>query len=109
MPQLGFDFAGQGINLRYPVNLIPKKFYPVSRAVRICRKYLQHIPPYPERTTLKVHVIAVILDINQFVDDFIPVPGHSRAQRYYHLLIVNGTAQSIDTGHGRHNNHILPL
>ena len=107
--ELRFYFTGQGVNLGDPVNLIPEKLHPHCHICIIRRKDFKNIPAHTKRTAVKIHVIPVILDINQFVDDFVPVPYHSRAQRYYHLLIVNGTSQAVYTGHGCHNNHILPL
>ena len=80
MAQLGFGFIGQRINLRYPVHLIPKKFYPVGHTVGVRRVNIQYIPPHPEGSTLKIHIIPVILNINELVNDLVPVLNHTGSQ-----------------------------
>ena len=109
MSQLRLDLARQRVNLCDPVYLIPEELNPVRIAARIRRVYLQHISSHTETSSFKIHLISCILDIDQFVDHFISVFFHSRAQRDHHVLIIDRASQTIDTGNRCHNNHILPL
>ena len=109
MPQLQLSLSGQPVNLRNSLHLIPEKLNPIGLASGIGRKHLQHISPHPEGSPMEVHIIACILNINQLMNNLIPVPHHPRPQRNHHLLIINRTSQAIDAGDRCYNDHILPL
>ena len=109
MFQFSFDLTGQHINLRNPVDLVPEKFHPDCCIFLIGGDYFQHIPSDTECTTLKIHVISIILDLYQLADHLIPVFDHTRTQGDHHVLIVCRTTQTIDTGHAGHYDHIPPL
>ena len=78
MSELRLHLSGQGINLCNAVHLITEKFHPVGLTSGIGRENLQHVSPYPERAALKIHVIPHVLNINQLVNDLIPVLFHPR-------------------------------
>ena len=107
--QLSLYLSCNRINLHDPVHLIPEKFDAKSLGVRICGINIQHISFYPETAAFKVHVVAVILDLNQFPNHVIPVFLHPRTQRNNHVLIIDGTSQTVNTGNRCHNDHITPL
>ena len=109
MSQLRLDLARQRVNLCDPVYLIPEKLNPVRIAARIRRVYLQHIAAHPERTSLEIHVIPAVLNVDQLVNDLVAVLLHARAQGNNHVFIIDRASQTIDTGNRCHNNHILPL
>ena len=71
--QSTLDLSGQHIDFRDPVNLIAKKFYPVRIIIRIRRKNLQHIAAHPESAAVKIHLIPIILNIDQFAQHIVPV------------------------------------
>ena len=109
MFQTALDLPGQYINLRDPVNLIAEKFYPDRRIAIVCRKNLHCITAHPECTTVKIHVISCVLDIDQCTDDLISVLLHSRTQRNHHSKVVLRAAQTIDTGNRGDHDHIFTL
>ena len=109
MFQTALDLPGQYINLRDPVNLISKKFYPNRRIAIVCRKNLHCITAHPECTTVKIHVISRVLDIDQCTDDLISVLLHSRTKRNHHSKVILRAAQTIDTGNRGDHNHIFTL
>ena len=109
MSQLRLDLARQRVNLCDPVYLIPEKLNPVRIAARIRRVYLQYIAAHPERTSLEIHVIPAVLNVDQLVNDLVAVLLHARAQGNNHVFIIDRASQTIDTGNRCHNNHILPL
>ena len=61
----------------------------------------------PERASLKVNVISVVLNVDQLPNDFIPVLYHTRPQGNHHVLIVNRAAESVDAGHTRHDDDVF--
>ena len=99
----------QYINFLDPVHLIAKEFYPDGPVCCRCRKDLHYISPNPEGSAVKVHIIPCILNIHKTTDHFIPVLFHSRPQGNGHILIINGTTQSIDTGYAGYDNDIFSL
>ena len=55
------DVAGQGIDLRDALDLIPPEFDP-HRLLVVCRKDFHRIPTHAERPALEADVVALILD-----------------------------------------------
>ena len=109
MFQTALDFPGQHIDLGDPVNLISEKFYPDRRIAVVCRKNLYRVTAHTECTTVKIHVISCVLDIDQCTDDLISVLLHSRTQRNHHSKVVLRAAQTIDTGNRGDHDHIFTL
>ena len=109
MFQLCLHLSGQRLDLHDPVHLVPEELDPVRLTSGVCRKYFQHISSHTETSSFKIHLISCILDIDQFVDHFISVFFHSRAQRDHHVLIIDRASQTIDTRYRSYNDHIIPL
>ena len=109
MFQTALDLPGQHIDLRNPVNLISEKFYPDRRIAVVCWKNLHCITTHPECTTVKIHVISRVLDIDQCTDDLISVFLHSRTQGNHHSKVILRAAQTIDTGNRGDHDHIFTL
>ena len=109
MTQLGLNLPGQGVNLRNPIHLVPKKLHPVGVPAGIGGINLQHVSPDAEASALKIHIISRILNVNQLMDHLVPVLDHAGPERNHHLLIVNGASQSINAGYRSHDNHIAAL
>ena len=109
MAQFALNLSCQKINLRDPFNLISKKLCSDCIIFRDCRKDFQYIASYTEGSTLKIHIISIVLNLNQLRNDLIPVLDHTWPQRDHHLLIINRWTQSIDARYASHNNHISSL
>ena len=58
---------------------------------------------------MKIHIVAVILNVNQFPQHFISVLLHAGTQRNNHILIILRTSDPINTGDTRYNDDILAL
>ena len=58
---------------------------------------------------MEIHIIPVILNINQLPDHIVPVLFHSRAERNNHLHVVLRASDSIDTRNTGNHNDIVPL
>ena len=80
MFQFIVNLTGQHIYFCNSINLISKEFHTNCPVRIVGREDFQHISTYPERTTMEIHFITVILNINQFFDYLIPVFLHSRTK-----------------------------
>ena len=98
--------ARQRLHLGDPVNLVPEKFHPDQIVSALGRVDLYHISMHPESPPLQIHIIAVILDVHQFPQHLVPVLDHTRPQGHDHLLVIVRTAQTVDTGHAGHHDHV---
>ena len=109
MLQLSLDLSCEHVDLGNPVDLIPEKFHPHSGIGFIGRNNFHHISAHPEGASFEIHLVPVILDVDELPDDLVPVLLHTRTQGYHHLLKVLRLTQAIDTGHTGNDNHIPPL
>src|SRR5699024_12018031 len=99
----------QNVDLCDPVHFVTEKLNAHSRLAFICGNDLQHIPPHAEGSAVEVHVIAVILNLDQLRHHLVPVLDHARAQGNHHVLVIHWVTQPIDTGHTGDDDHIPPL
>ena len=105
MLQFAQDFSRQCVNLGNPVDLIPEKLYPDSPLTFFRRKNFQHIPANPEGSAVEIHIVAVILNVDQRFNDIISVLFHPRTQRNDHLHIVFRASDAVNAGYtGNHDN-----
>ena len=58
---------------------------------------------------MKIHLVTVILDINQLPDHIVPVLLHTGTQRDHHVKKFFRCTQAIDAGYGRNHNDIFAL
>ena len=104
-----FDFAGKHIDICDPLDLISKKFHTHRPVCRVSRKDLQHIATHPEGSTVKIHLISCVLDIDQLFDNLITVLLHSRTKRDHHIKKFLRRTQAVNTGYRRNHDHVFPL
>ena len=109
MLQRGVDLVGDGIDLRDAVDLIAKELYPDPVVAALRRVDVDHIAMHPETASVKLHIVSVILHLDQGADNLIPVPGHARSQGKHHPLVLIGTSQTVDAGNARHDHDIPAL
>ena len=102
-------YAGQRIYLCNTVDLIAEKLNPQNIVTALRRIYLQHIPAHAETATVKIQIIAVVLDIDQLADHIVPILDHTWAQGYHHVHIVVRTPDTVNARYGCHNDNIPPL
>ena len=80
MFQFTANFTSQDIYFCNAVDLVSEKFY-TDRTVRIIgRKNLQYITPHTECTSMKIHFITIVLNVDQRFDHIISVFLHSRTK-----------------------------
>ena len=64
---------------------------------------------HTKRTTLKIHLVARVLHVNESLDHIITVNLHSGTQGNHHVHIVIRTTNAIDTGDRCHDDDIFSL
>ena len=104
-----FDLTGKHINIRDSLNLIPKKFHTHRPIRRVRRKDLQHVSPNAKGSSVEIHLISCILNVDQLFDNLVTILLHTWTQGDHHIKKFLRCAQTIDTGHGRNHDHILSL
>ena len=109
MRTLAFDFSCQYINFRNTVDLISEKFYSHGCIGAVGRKNFQGISTDTEGTSVEVHLISGVLNVDQLPDYLIPVFGHSRTQGNHHVKEFLRGTQSVDTGNGGNDHYVFPL
>ena len=58
---------------------------------------------------MEIHFVAGVLDIDELPDHFVPVLLHAGAEGDHHVEEFLGSAQTVDAGHRRHNDHVPTL
>ena len=104
-----FDLTGKYIDICDPLNLISEKFHTHCPVRGVCRKYLQYISPDTKGSSVEIHLISCILNVDQLFDNLITILLHTWTQGDHHIKKFLRCAQTIDTGHGRNHDHILSL
>ena len=103
------DLPGERIHLGDTFDLVPEEFH-TQRLIRpVDGENIQHIALRAEGAARKVDLIALILNIHQPADDFIPFDLHSLTQGDRKLHIFYRVTQRINARNRRHNDYVLPL
>ena len=83
------------------------KFNSNSIITVICRNYFNNISANSERATLKIHLVSLILNINELTDNLISILLHTRSKGNHHVFVVHRATQSIDARYTGYNYNIL--
>ena len=105
----GQQFAGKGVDLGNPVDLIPEEADPVGAVFGAHGENIQNISPDPEGAPLKVHVVSLELNLHQPAHDLVALYLHARPQGDGELQVLRRISQCIDAGNGGNDDHIPPL
>ena len=70
---------------------------------------LHRVSADTEGAAVKVHVIALVLDVDQTAQQRIPVHGHARAQGDHLSLVFTGVAHGVNAADRGHNDDIAAL
>src|SRR3990172_5455117 len=90
------NFASQRVYLRYSLNGITEEFKPYSSFGLIRRKYLNHVTSYPERASVKIIIIPLILNFYQSFQNLVTLGFHALFCIHMHAAIVFGRAYTVD-------------
>ena len=105
-PDIPQDFTCQRVDLPDGFNLVSEKFQTQGAFVLIRRNHFQHVAPNPERSPVKIHIIALVLNIHKLGDDRVHADTLADLNRNDQTGIVFRRAKAVDTGHGRDNDNI---
>lgn len=105
-PDIPQDFTCQRVDLPDGFNLVSEKFQTQGAFVLIRRNHFQHVAPNPERSPVKIHIIALVLNIHKLGDDCVHADTLADLNRNDQTGIVFRRAKAVDTGHGRDNDNI---
>ena len=72
----------------------------------LSRKDVDRIAPYAKRTAQKLHVIALVLHLDELADEILAFLRVSRAQNQSHLCVAFGLADAVDGRDRRHDHRI---
>ena len=75
--QSGFDLTGQRVDLRDPVNFVSEKFNPERGIFRPRSDDLDHISAHTESAAVEIHIIPVVLDLDQLLNHLVAVLDHT--------------------------------
>ena len=102
-------FAGQRVKLHNAVNLVAEELDPNRKFVVVGQVDVHRVPFYAELVADEVHVVALILQLDQAAAKLVALHLHTGAQADDHAAVVDGVAQRVDAGHRCHNNNVPPL
>ena len=103
------DLASHAVDLLDLFHFIAKQRNPDYLLVRTRRKHFDHIAPHAERTPVESHIVAVVLDFDQFAQDVVPVPHLPLPQRQHHIIVLVRRTEAVDAGHAGHDDDVAPL
>ena len=107
--QVGYQLAGEGVDLGHAVYLVAKEFHPDNAVGAGRGEYLYDISAHAELVADKVDIIALILELDQLTDQLVAGLGHPRTQRDHHITVINRVAQRINAGHRRNDDNVAAL
>ncbi len=97
------------IYLGYSVYLIAEKLDSYGTFTVCYRENLNNVSPYPECTSVKLHLISAVLEFYKTLQDIVSFPFHTGSQRKRHTSILFGVTQAVYTGHTGNNKNIFSL
>ena len=93
--------AGQRVKLHNAVNLVAEELDPNRKFVVVGQVDVHRVPFYAELVADEVHVVALILQLDQTAAKLVALHLHTGAQADDHAAVVDGVAQRVDAGHRR--------
>ena len=101
--------AGQRVKLHNAVNLVAEELDPNRKFVVVGQVDVHRVPFYAELIADEVHVVALILQLDQAAAKLVALHLHTGAQADDHAAVVDGVAQRVDAGNRCYNDHVPPL
>ena len=104
---LAGDLARHLIDLGDLLHLVAKELK-AQRMLGIGRKHVHHIAPHAEAPALQVVVVAVVLDVDERVDEVVALERHLLVHVGREARVVLGAADAVDARDARHHDHVAP-
>ena len=109
VPQLTERNAGQRVDAADAVHLIAEKLNADNVLIRIYRPNLHRVAAHTETVALERNVVALVLNRNQAVNQFLTADFHARTDGNDHAFVVDRVAERVNARHGRHNDNVASL
>ncbi len=97
LSRLAQDFPGHRINHQDALHLIPEEGDPVGDLVLVSREDLQRIAAHAEHAGLLLHVVALVLAVDQLAQERIPPVDLPHLELDDHLVVSGRVTQTVDT------------
>ncbi len=69
-------------------------------------EYVQRVAPHTEGAALLLVVVAIVLDVDELVDDLVAVHLLLFVDEHGHAGVVHGAADTVDARHRRHHDDV---
>ena len=102
---LSDDIARQRINHRQFFDVVAPQFNSESRFF-VGRPDFNHIATNSEVTTLRGHVVARVMNVAKFPQQFITIDDPADLQRDHHFEVILRRTESVDTTDAGDDDHI---
>jgi len=100
-------FAGQRIELGDALDFIAPELNP-QRNLLVGGKDVERIAAHTERTPVKIHIIALELQVEQLAQQFVAVAHLADTDWNDDLPVLVGRTETVDRRHRRHDQNIAP-
>ena len=101
--------TGYNVDLGNAVYLIAKHFYTNGPLTGTGRQNLDGISPYPEGAAMKIHIVALILNIHQFAQNLVTIVFQPHTQRKSLFPVFLRRTQTVNARYTGYDNHIAPF
>ena len=88
-------------------DLVPPEL-DAHRMVGVGREHIQRVTPHAEGAALLLVVVAVVLDVDELVDDLVAVHLLLLVDEHRHAGVVHGAADAVDAAHRCHHDDVPP-
>ena len=101
-------FARERIERRQGVDIIAEQL-DSQRLFFIRGIHFDHVAAHAERAAGEFHVVALVLDFDEFLEDLLARNALAELQRQQHAVISLGRSQTVDARHARDDDDVAPL
>ena len=107
--QLAIAFAGQRIEFPHRLDLIAEERDAPGPIFQMGGKQLDHIAAHPEGPALERHVVALVLQLDERLDQLIPPDLLADRDRRGHFRIGFDRSNAVDARDGCDDDDVFPL
>jgi hypothetical protein len=105
--ELAQDLATQGLDLANGLDLVAPVLDAHGPVFLVGGEDLDHVAADAEGAAMEVHVVALVLDVDQVPQQRVAAQLLAALQAHDHLLIPFGRADAVDAAHRGDDDHVL--